>query len=58
MITYEEDCQAAFEELALDGVSYHGTIENSESIPGCGLKDDGTTIKFNPDFDAVNIYNA
>jgi hypothetical protein len=35
MITTLEDCEAAFNELALDGYTWQGEYEDSSYIPGC-----------------------
>jgi hypothetical protein len=54
MITTLEDCEAAFNELALDGYTWQGEYEDLSYIPGCQWASAASEVIFNPDLTAIN----
>jgi hypothetical protein len=59
MITTNEDCEAAFNEIAIEGYTFYSPgISAADQTPGCSWSSNTSDMTFNSDLNAVNTSNS
>jgi hypothetical protein len=54
MITTEDDCEEAFNQIAISGYTWHGLHVSTILLPGCFWDSASSVVKFNSAMDGVS----